>query len=57
MIRRRIFNKEIKKRVIKIRIGLIKWLYIKKDIRGKRRAPLGIKKATYLKGGTVSPII
>lgn len=32
MIRKKIFDKEIKKRVIKIRIGLIKWLYIKKRI-------------------------
>lgn len=53
MIRRRIFNKgtkkdkdRINKRVIKIRI-----------YEEKRGAPLGIKKATYLKGGTVSPFI
>lgn len=54
MIRRRIFNKgtkkdkdRINKRVIKIRI------YEEK----KGGAPLGIKKAMYLKGGTVSPFI
>lgn len=57
MIRRRIFNKEIKKRVIKIMIGLIKGLYKKKIYEEKRGAPLGIKKAMYLKGGTVSPFI
>lgn len=55
MIRKKRFLiRELKK----IRIGLIKWLYIKKRIyKEKKGAPLGIKKAMYLKGGTVSHFI
>lgn len=52
MIRRRIFNKGTKKDKDRINRNYKKRIY-----KEKKGAPLGIKKATYLKGGTVSPII
>lgn len=55
MIRRRIFNKEIKKRVIKIRIGLIKWLYIKKGYTRKKEGSLRDKKGYVFKKGNGIP--
>lgn len=55
MIRRRIFNKEIKKRVIKIRIGLIKWLYIKKGYTRKKEGSLKDKKGYVFKRGNGVP--
>lgn len=55
MIRRRIFNKEIKKRVIKIMMGLIKGLYKKKIYEEKKGGSLRDKKGYVFKRGNGIP--
>ena len=54
MIRKKIFNKGTKKDKDRINKMVI---YKKRIYKEKKGAPLGIKKAMYLKGGTVSPFI